>query len=336
MPGGTFAGSYSRRNVGTPPGPWVDPTDPTITGDNAIGDDLVNKPVTISFWFKFSQAQVTWGNTMNGFFTFGRWMFDPHHNAANNRGFNSSYNQMGWPSYYPTISVTYGILRFSKVLQLVSYPSWNLWNTPNFDGWFHVLAYFTPGEPANDTTKHDMYFNGDNTRGTLLSNNKPASTDIYSNYNDTTVISNSFSNPYYYLTNAGNRTIVGGTGDNNTTGYSNPDKGYQMKELVVYDRVITTEEINTIWNNGTSLGDKDLYPATPLTGYFFPNSMVYEPDFYNPQQQETGRWKVANVYGDKYHLTSNYYRETSNNATYARMGNYPSPLILENNTAITN
>ena len=187
MPGGTFAGAYSRRNVGTPPGPWVDPTDPTITGDNAIGDDLVNKPVTISFWFKFSQAQVGWSNTMNGFFTFGRWMFDPHHNAANNRGFNATYNQLGYPSYYPTISVSYGILRFSKVLQLVQYPSWNLWNTPNFDGWFHVLAYFTPGEPANDATKHDMYFNGDNTRGTLLGNGKPAGTDISVSYTHLTL-----------------------------------------------------------------------------------------------------------------------------------------------------
>ena len=335
MPGGTFAGSYSRRNVGNPPEPWVDPTDPTITGDNAIGDDLVNKPVTISFWFKFNQAQVTWNNTMNSFFVFGRWMFEPHHNAANNRGFSCYMSHIGWLSYYPTITFQYGTLRFQKVLALTSYVSWNLWNTANMDGWMHVLAYFTPGEPANDYTKHDMYFNNDNTKGGPFVNNKPTATDIFPNYTDATIISNSFSNPYYYLSNAGNRTILGATSDN-TGGYSDPNRGYQMKELVVYDRVITAEERDTIWNNGTSLGDKDLYPDTPLTGYLFPNSMTYEPEFYNSQQEQTGRWKVANVYGSKYHLTSNYYRLTSNNALYAKMDNYPSPIILETNTAMSN
>ena len=121
MPGGTFAGAYSRRDVGTPPAPWVDPTDPTITGNNAIGDDLVNQPVTISFWFKFNQAQVTWLNTMNSFFAFGRWMFEPHHNAANNRGFTCGMSQFGYPSFYPTINFQYGNFRFSKVLHRSTY-----------------------------------------------------------------------------------------------------------------------------------------------------------------------------------------------------------------------
>tara|TARA_R100000329_G_C7606853_1_gene215280 strand:- start:322 stop:1326 length:1005 start_codon:yes stop_codon:yes gene_type:complete len=334
MPGGTFAGAYSRRDVGNPPRPWVDPTDSTITGDNAIGDDLVNKPVTISFWFKFSQARVTWLNTMNSFFVFGRWTFEPHHNAANNKGFSCYMSNMGWLSYYPTITFQYGALQFRKVLHRSTYTTWNLWDTANMDGWMHVLAYFTPGEPANDYTKHDMYFNNDNTKGTF-SNNRPTATDIFPNYTDATIIGNSFSNPYYYLTNVGNRTILGATTDNNG-GYSDPNRGYQMKELVVYDRVITAEERNTIWNNGTSLGDKDLYPDTPLTGYLFPNSMTYEPEFYNNQQKQTGRWKVANVYGSKYHLTSNYYRVTSNNDIYAKMDNYPSSIILETNTAMSN
>jgi len=335
MPGGTFAGAYSRRDVGNPPGPWVDPTDPTITGDNAIGDDLVNKPVTISFWFKFNQAEVTWNNTTGSFLAFGRWMFEPHHNAANNRGFTAGMSHMGYPSWYPTINVAYGPFFFRKVLHRTTYTTWNLWNTPNFDEWFHVLAYFTPGEPADDTTKHDMYFNNDNTRGTIGGNNKPADTGIFPNYTDGTIISNSFSNPYYYLTNAGNRTILGSTNDS-TGGSSDPNKGYEIKELVVYDRVITTAEINTIYNSGTSLGDKNLYPDTPLTGYYFPNSVTYEADFVNSQQRETGRWKVANVFGSKYHLTSNYYRETADNALYARMGNYPSPLLLDTDVAHSN
>ena len=335
MPGGTFAGAYSRRNVGNPPGPWVDPTDPTITGDNAIGDDLVNQPVTISFWFKFNQARVTWNNTMNSFFAFGKWMYQPWHNSGNNRGFTCGMSQMNYPSWYPTITFSYGELQFRKVLHRGTYTTWNLWNTPNMDGWMHVLAYFTPGEPANDYTKHDMYFNNDNTKGTIGGDNKPTDTDIFPNYTDATIIGNAFSTPWYYLTNRGNRTIVGAGGDTNG-GSSDSNKGYQMKELVVYDRVITSAERNTIWNNGTSLGDKDLYPDTPLTGYFFPNSMTYEPDFYNSQQEQKGRWKVANVYGSKYHLTSNYYRQTFNNAVYARQGNYPSPIILDTNTAISN
>ena len=139
---------------------------------------------------------------------------------------------------------------------------------------------------------------------------------------------------YYYL--PGDRTILGGTSDSNG-GNSDANKGYEIKQLVLYNKVVSDTERNTIYNSGTPLASKDLYPTGALAGYFFEGSTTYEADFYNAQQGETGRWKSKNVFGSpKGDVTSNYYRSTSDNALYAKMGNYPSPLLKQSSVGHSN
>jgi hypothetical protein len=319
---------------GTANNPFVDPTDPTITADNAIDADLRDSPVTVSFWVRL-KGGATWDTVGHSFFAFGRWMFQPHHNAANNQGFSAGTTNFGWASWNPGIRVTYKDISFTKCIlagYVYGYRS-SIWiNT--FTDWFHVLAYFTPGQAKNDRAYNGMYFNGDNTEGTIGSMNTPNGTDIFPNAaaNTSDILANAFTDPYYYLSNRGTRTIVGGSSDSN----GNTGADYEMKQLVIYNSVIPESDITTIYNSGTPLANKDLYPGSPMTGYMFPNSMTYEPDFFNSQQGEKGRWRMSNVFGDKYDLTSNYYRETSDNSLYAKQGNYPSPIINQNMTGISN
>ena len=334
MPGGTFAGPYNNST-------WVDPSDSTILGSNALGADLVNSPVTISFWLKINQVDQPFINTAPAICTFGRWMYQPHHNAGNSRGI-SIYGSRYAAGYNdaPTMYFNYGTFNFRYVLAGVNGSAgnanrWGNWkardNSP-FDGFIDFLVYFTPGEAGNDTSKFNMYFNNDDTRGTV-SGATPTTAGVYGG-TSSSVVSNAFSNPYYYL--PGDRTILGGTSDSNG-GNSDANKGYEIKQLVLYNKVVSDTERNTIYNSGTPLASKDLYPTGALAGYFFEGSTTYEADFYNAQQGETGRWKSKNVFGSpKGDVTSNYYRSTSDNALYAKMGNYPSPLLKQSSVGHSN
>ena len=102
MPGGTFAGPYNSST-------WVDPNDPTILGANALGADLVDSPVTISFWLKINQVDQPFVNTAPSICAFGRWMYQPHHNAGNNRGISVSSGIGISISVSSSISVMYVI-----------------------------------------------------------------------------------------------------------------------------------------------------------------------------------------------------------------------------------
>tara|TARA_Y100000385_G_scaffold102996_1_gene106480 strand:+ start:6125 stop:7126 length:1002 start_codon:yes stop_codon:yes gene_type:complete len=333
MPGGTLAGPYNSTT-------WVDPNDPTILGTNALGADLVDSPVTISFWIKFNQADLPFDETAPSLFSFGRWAYEPWHNSGNNKGITAGCSKYaaGYNTA-PVLNMSYGVFRFSYVLAGVSgsYSDPNRWETwkaranPPFDDWVHFLAYFSPGEAANDTSKFNMYFNNDDTRGTA-SGATPTTAGVYPNYTDSTVIANSFSNPWYGY--PGNRTILGSSSDTNG-GNSDANKGYEIKELVLYTKVVSESERNTIYNSGTPLGSKDLYPTGALAGYFFDGSTTYEADYWNGQQGEMGRWKSKNVFGSpKGDVTSNYSRHTT--AGYEVMGNYPSPLLLQTGVGHSN
>ncbi len=333
MPGGTFAGPYNSST-------WVDPSDPTILGTNALGADLVDSPVTISFWIKFNQANLPFVDTYPSICSFGRWQYEPWHNAGNNKGITASCGRYaaGYNTA-PMINITYGEMWFRYVFAGITgaywdpnrYETWKASANPPFDGWVHFLAYFTPGEAANDTSKFNMYFNNDDTRGTA-SGATPTTVGVYPNYTDSTIIGNSFKNPYYYL--PGNRTIIGSSSDANG-GNSNPNKGYEIKQLVLYPKVVSETERNTIYNSGSPLASKDLYPSGALAGYYFDGSVTWEADYTNVQQGETGRWKCKNVFGSpKGDLTSNYTRVTT--AGYEVMGNYPSPLLLDTGVAYSN
>ena len=333
MPGGTFAGPYNSST-------WVDPNDPTILGANALGADLVDSPVTISFWLKINQVDQPFVNTAPSICAFGRWMYQPHHNAGNNRGISvSSGRYAAGYNDAPTITLSYGVMQFRYVLagttgssgSSTRYVNWKARENPPFDGFVHFLAYFTPGEAANDITKFNMYFNNDDTRGTA-SGATPTTAGVYPNYTDSTVIANAFLNPYYYL--PGNRTILGGTSDSDG-GNSDANKGYEIKQLVLYNKVVSETERNTIYNSGSPLASKDLYPTGALAGYFFDGSTTYEADYWNGQQGEMGRWKSKNVFGSpKGDVTSNYTRATT--AGYEVMGNYPSPLLLQTGVGHSN
>lgn len=349
MPAGVFAGPYNKTVSG---GIWTDPTDPTMSSEQSINPIIANKPFTMSVWVKPSTKLGERYYPINpGFFTatviaLERVMMDPAHNSQNTRqGITLSFNQNGYYPYSPIIKCSFNGNGDQRYLLTRGRPGgsmYNVWNYDRDDEWLNIIVAYEPGSTGTDRTKNYIYFQGDST---AAEQNGSAFDTVGSHYTGTfasgTVVNSIGQNGGQYNKIPGRRTFLGASGDSgSTTGIPittiTRNRVLQMKEIVIWDRILTSSEVQEVWNSGTSLGNKDNYPNTPKIGWMFPNDGVtYDPNHYNSQQNQYGQIRVPNVYNSSYGtLTSNYGRVT-NQAAYMKQYWFPSPLINDAKAAIS-
>ena len=212
--------------------------------------------------------------------------------------------------------------------------TYTTWNYDRDDEWLNIIVAYEPGSTGTDRTKNYIYFQGDSTEAEQNGNQFDT---VGSRYTGTfasgTVVNSIGQSGDYYNQTPGRRTFLGANGDSGSTtgvpsGTISNNRVLQMKEFVIWDRILTSSEVQEVWNSGTSLGNKDNYPNTPKIGWMFPNDgFTYNPDHYNSQQNEYGQIRLPNVYNSSYGtLTSNYGRVV-NNAAYMKQYWFPSHLI---------
>lgn len=348
MPAGVFAGPYNKTVAG---GVWTDPTDPTMSSEQSINPIIANKPLTISIWFKPSTLIGQPYNPINPGFMgayliiLERMMMDPAHNSQNaQQGIHFSFNHAGWNGYRPILQVSFegnGSQNYMLNSNSSSYPAGQGWYYDK-DIWMNVIVAYEPGSTGTDRTKNYIYVNGDNTAIQPAQGNAP-NIGAYQTgtFASGTVVNSINQNGDYYNKTPGRRTFLGAGGDYGSTtgvpsGTISSNRVMKMKELVIWDRILTSSEVQDVWNSGTSLGDKDNYPNTPKIGWMFPNNGVtYDPNHYNSQQNQYGQIRLPNVYSSSYGtLTSNYGRVV-NNAANMKQYWFPSPLINDARAAIS-
>jgi len=340
MPAGVLAGPYNKTVAG---GVWTDPTDPTMSSAQSINPIIANKPLTISVWFKPNTFIGQSYNPVNpGFygvylFVLERMMMDPAHNSQNGfQGIRIRFDTAGWNGYRPSLIADFegnGSQNYMLTTSASSFPAGGGWLYDK-DIWMNVIVAYEPGSTGTDRTKNYIYVNGDNTAITPVRGNAPnIGAWQTGTFASGTVVNSIGQNGDYYNVVPGRRTFLGAGGDTGSTtgvpsGTISNNRVMQMKEFVIWDRILTSSEVQSVWNSGTSLGDKDNYPNTPKIGWMFPNDgFTYNPDHYNSQQDEYGQIRLPNVYNSSYGtLTSNYGRVV-NNAANMKQYWFPSHLV---------
>jgi len=349
MPAGVLAGPYNKAVGG---GIWTDPTDPTMSSEQSINPIIANKPFTMSVWVKPRTKLGEGYYPINpGFYSatviaLERLMMDPAHNSQNTRqGITLSFDQNGYYPYSPIIKCSFngnGDQRYLLARGRPGSAMYGTWNYDRNDEWLNIIVAYEPGSTGTDRTKNYIYFQGDST---AAEQNGNAFDTVGSHYTGTfasgTVVNSIGQDGDYYNKVPGRRTFLGASGDSgSTTGIPSTvitrNRVFQMKEIVIWDRILTSSEVQEVWNSGTSLGNKDNYPNTPKIGWMFPNDgFTYNPNHYNSQQNQYGQIRLPNVYNSSYGtLTSNYGRVT-NQAAYMKQYWFPSPLINDAKSAIS-
>lgn len=340
MPAGVFAGPYNQALGG---GIWTDPTDSTMSSAQSINPIIANKPLTISIWFKPSTLigeryyPVNPGFFNTALFQLERVNMDPHHNSQNTQqGISISFGQTGWLAYAPVIQVNFnGNGQQNYLLARGNYAS-AAYSTWNYDRniWMNIIVAYEPGSTGTDRAKNYIYVNGDNT-ATVKNGQSWPNIGAYQTgtFASGTVVNSIGQSGDMYNKQPGRRTFLGAAGDGgSTTGIPSTtmtrNRVHKMKEITIWDRILTASEVQDVWNSGNSLGNKDNYPNTPKIGWLFPNNgITYDPNHYNSQQDEYGQIRLPNVYNSSYGtLTSNYGRVV-NAAGYEKLYWFPSPLI---------
>ena len=340
MPAGVLAGPYNKAVGG---GVWTDPTDPTMSSAQSINPIIANKPLTISVWCKPNTLIGERYSPLNpGFYgvtllSLERLMMDPAHNSQNTRqGISINFTQNGYYPYSPVVNASFngnGNLRWLLARGRPGSAMYSTWNYDK-DVWLNIVIAYEPGSTGTDRTKNYIYFQGDKTAATAGS---PGWNTVGSYASGTfasgTVVNSIGQDGDYYNIVPGRRTFLGAGGDSGSTtgvpsGILTGNRVMQIKEVVIWDRILTDSEVQSVWNSGTSLGNKDNYPNTPKIGWMFPNDgFTYNPDHYNSQQNEYGQIRLPNVYNSSYGtLTSNYGRVV-NQAANMKQYWFPSPLI---------
>ena len=270
MPGGSFAGPYSGND------------------SESIEWALVGKDLTISCWVKIPN-DVPFINT-GTLCVFGTMADLGNHNSARSGLWISATQQITSGNFrdavfkmqvlpgfqYSTVSVG----NTDKwAISTWKYP--NNSSTPNND-WHLITATYKFN--ASDNTDYKIYFDNAQTLGSQASS--PPSAAISTSG---------------WTSIPGRRSGIGGS--LTTSGGTN---SLQQRELVIWDRLLTSAERTTIYNSGVPLGDTSNYPSGAVAGWMFENNIEVDRTFYNSQQQYTGRVTLKNAFDNsKYAFVSN-------------------------------
>ena len=345
MPGGIFAGPYNKNR---PPGNgvWTDPTDPSVTSEQSINPIIANKPLTVSFWFKPTPPPGTkwtpqnpgWGGAP--FFALERLMMDPHHNSQNGSlGIRAFCSKGRYYHYAATLEVSFegnGSMHYTFTRGRTGDLMAGQWY-PTISTWQHCIFAYEPGSDGGDRTKNYMYYNGSNAEGGYSGSNPYGIIYEGSFTSGTTIVNSIGQNGDQYNKIPGRRTFIGGIAAHGSSGGISSvanNRNMQQKEIVIWDRILSPTEVATVYNNGTSLGDKDSYPSGAKVGWIFPNGFTYDENHYNYQQDYTGQGTIKNVFSDQYgDIKSNFGRSTTITTSYMKFNWQPSKYIAKSKTA---
>jgi len=275
MPGGSFAGPYSGND------------------SESIEWALVGKDLTISCWVKIPN-DVPFINT--GTLCVFATMADlGNHNSAKSGLSISATQQTAGGNLRDAVfkmtilpSGNYSTVSVGNTDKW-TIPTWKYPNnssTPNND-WHLVTATYKFN--ASDNTDFKIYFDNAQTLGSQASSS-PSAAILTSGW------------PSGAGAIPGRRSGIGGS--LTTSGGTN---SLQQRELVIWDRLLTSAERTAIYNSGVPLGDPSNYPSGAVAGWMFENNIEVDRTFYNSQQQYTGRVTLKNAFDNsKYAFVSNY------------------------------